>query len=277
VTELTLHRRLPHPIDRVWRAVTEPAELAAWFVGPPAPWTPALGETFTALDSEGRITVCEPPRAFAWEWDIQRFRFDLAPDGDGTRLTFTHRYDPSYGPADQHAVGWETYFTRLDAHLAGGSLDELEAHEQRQLSLGDGPELRLRRRVFHPVERVWRALTDGAELAQWFPGELEVVEAEAPRLLVARWHGETLRFELEADGDAAVLRFTHAFGDRDVAARTAAGWDRCLARLDALLAGGALSERDSLALWPQVHERYAETFGVDPEIGRRAYAEHPAT
>ena len=33
----------------------------------------------------------------------------------------------------------------------------------------------------------------------------------------------------------------------------------------------------ALELWPDVHERYAERFGVDPEIGRRAYAEHRAT
>ena len=42
---LHFERTLPHPVARVWRAVTEPAELAQWFVGPVA-WTPALGETF---------------------------------------------------------------------------------------------------------------------------------------------------------------------------------------------------------------------------------------
>jgi hypothetical protein len=29
--------------------------------------------------------------------------------------------------------------------------------------------------------------------------------------------------------------------------------------------------------WPDVHERYASAWGIDPEIGRRAYAAHPAT
>jgi predicted acyl esterase len=106
---------------------------------------------------------------------------------------------------------------------------------------------------------------------------MEVVEADAPRLLVARWNGSTLRFALEADGDATWLRFTHAFTDPGQAALTAAGWDRCIVRLEAVLNGGTLDEPASLELWPWVHERYAERFGVDPEIGRRALAEHPAT
>jgi uncharacterized protein YndB with AHSA1/START domain len=29
-----LERRLPHPVERVWRAVNEPSELAQWFVAP---------------------------------------------------------------------------------------------------------------------------------------------------------------------------------------------------------------------------------------------------
>ena len=74
-----------------------------------------------------------------------------------------------------------------------------------------------------------------------------------------------------------MLTFTHAFADRDTSARTAAGWDRAFARVDALLAGAEMSEAASLEAWPAVHERYAQAFGVDPEIGRAAYAAHPLT
>ncbi len=38
-----------------------------------------------------------------------------------------------------------------------------------------------------------------------------------------------------------------------------------------------MSEAESFADWPAVHERYAKTFDVDPDLGRRAYAEHPRT
>lgn len=38
----------------------------------------------------------------------------------------------------------------------------------------------------------------------------------------------------------------------------------------------ALDERASLALWPHVHDRYAEAFGIFPAIGR-VYAERVAS
>ena len=142
---------------------------------------------------------------------------------------------------------------------------------------GDRHTLRFERRLEHSVERVWRAITEPGELGQWFPPEeaLNVTESDPPRLLAGTWFGDSLRFELTPDGAGCVLVFTHAFDDRDTAARTAAGWDRCLARLEALLAGEPMGEKESLEAWPAVHERYAEEFGVDPGLGRRAYEEHP--
>ena len=125
---LRVERRLAHPVERVWRAVTEPAELARWFVAE-AHWTPAAGEEFEAAGQKGRVTVVEPPHRFAWEWHVESYSFELTPDGDGTVLVFTHVFNPEYGPSWQHAAGWETYFDRLDAHLAGGFLSEEDAHQ----------------------------------------------------------------------------------------------------------------------------------------------------
>jgi uncharacterized protein YndB with AHSA1/START domain len=312
---LRFERRFAHPVERVWRAVTAPEELAHWFVAP-VPWTPALGETFGAAGQRGEIVALQEPTLLRWTWGEERYSFELESDGDGCRLVFTHVFDERYGPAAQHAAGWETYLDRLDVHLAGGALSEEDAHAAigelheryaarfaqdpapgrrmiatmafRDLTLdadededevaGDGAvRLRLERRYRHPVERVWRAISEPDELAQWFPADapLEIVERVAPTLLVATWFGDAVRFELTPDRDGCRLVFTHAFSDRDVAARTAAGWDRCFARLDALLAGAPMDEAASLELWPLVHERYAETFDVDPEIGRAAYAAHP--
>ena len=124
---LRLERRLDHSIERVWRAVTEPAELACWFVAE-ASWTPAVGERFEAGGEHGRITAVDPPRLLAWTWGPERYSFELTPDGDGCLLVFTHVFNPEFGPDWQHAAGWETYFNRLDAHLAGGHLSEQDAH-----------------------------------------------------------------------------------------------------------------------------------------------------
>jgi uncharacterized protein YndB with AHSA1/START domain len=124
---LRIERRLAHPVERVWRAVTEPAELERWFVAP-VPWTPELGEVFAAGGESGRVTELEPPRSIAWTWGAERYRFELAPQAEGCLLVFTHVFNPDLGPAWQHAAGWETYFDRLDAHLAGGFLSEEDAH-----------------------------------------------------------------------------------------------------------------------------------------------------
>lgn len=127
---LRFERRLPHPQERVWRAVTEPQELARWFVVAEVPWTPVAGEEFEAGGDTGRITELDAPRKLAWEWGAERYSFELTADGDdATTLVFTHVFNPELGPGWQHAAGWETYFARLDAHLAGGHLTEEEAHE----------------------------------------------------------------------------------------------------------------------------------------------------
>ena len=47
-------RHLPHSVDRVWRAISEPAELDRWFVATP-PWTPTAGEIFEAFGQSGRV------------------------------------------------------------------------------------------------------------------------------------------------------------------------------------------------------------------------------
>jgi uncharacterized protein YndB with AHSA1/START domain len=120
---LRVERRYRHSVERVWRAVTEPAELARWFVAE-AQWTPALDEEFPG----GRITELDPPHRFAWIWGDQLFAFELTADGDGCRLVFTHVFDPDAGPPWQHAAGWETYFDRLEAHLDGGHLSEEDTH-----------------------------------------------------------------------------------------------------------------------------------------------------
>ena len=180
-------------------------------------------------------------------------------------LVFTHVFDARYGPAAQHAAGWETYLARLDAHLAGGALSEERAHaaigelhERYAARFGEDPApgrrmiatmafrgltlerrrpmLRLERRYGHPVERVWRAITEPDELAHWFPSDepLEVSESDAAAPARGTWFGDELRFELRPDGDGCRLVFTHAFADRETrpARRPAGiaasrGWTRC--------------------------------------------------
>ena len=161
---------------------------------------------------------------------------------------------------------------------------------------GDRAGVRFERRLAHPPERVWRAITEPDELAAWFPDTIEgefgpgaevrfpkfvemglpstgtVTEFDPPRLLAFTWGPSTLRFELEPDGDGCRLVFMDSL-PREESAKNAAGWEVCLADLESRLAG---QDSDGLSQdhWSELHEHYAERFGVDPEVGRRAMREY---
>ena len=99
-----------------------------------------------------------------------------------------------------------------------------------------------------------------------------MTEVDAPHRLAWTFGGERYSFELAAHADGCRWVFTHVFDDRALAAQTAAGWEVYLLRLEPHLAGGYLSEEQAHESWEEVHERYAERFGVDPSPGRRFLA-----
>ena len=124
------------------------------------------------------------------------------------------------------------------------------------------PALKFERSYSHPVEKVWRAITDPGELAHWFPAQMtfeprvgapvsfvfpdggmpssegEIKELDPPRVFVFSWEDELLTFELEPAGDGAcVLRFTHILSERGQAAGVAGGWHLCFEELEKRLAG----------------------------------------
>jgi uncharacterized protein YndB with AHSA1/START domain len=141
--------------------------------------------------------------------------------------------------------------------------------------------LRFERRLAHPVETVWQAVTQPAELAHWFPAEVtvdlrvggamtfdqgegeptggEVTELDPPRVLAFLWGEDQLRVELEPDDRGCVLRFTHVIGDERRAARDAAGWHVCLDALERRLAGEPPAGPHSGlgSPWEPLYEEYA--------------------
>lgn len=147
--------------------------------------------------------------------------------------------------------------------------------------------LRFTRRFRHPPAKVWRALTEPAHLSAWFPTDIDgeratdaalrfnfrhgegppiegrMLRYEPPAVLEFRWgNDETLRFELQPDGDGCVLTFVNTFGELGKAARDAAGWHTCLDTLGYHLEGqpapGTPAER-----WQYVNARYVERFGPE--------------
>ncbi|MCO5995130.1 SRPBCC family protein [Actinoallomurus rhizosphaericola] len=158
------------------------------------------------------------------------------------------------------------------------------------LETADGRSvLRFERRLAHPVEKVWRALTDPAHLAHWFPsaveeidlrlggevrftqeyeeiplGSGEIAELDPPHVLAFTWYEDPLRWELRPDGEGCLLVFTHTFTDRPMAGSFATGWEACLSALGSALAGAPT--RPAPEDYPERHDAYAEAFGLDEGV-----------
>src|SRR3954468_651225 len=82
-------RPLAHPVERVWRAVTEPEELAHWFPAGVSVDLRVGGAIAFALGDDGEVTELAPPRRFAFTWGEQLLRFELEPYDGGCLLRFT--------------------------------------------------------------------------------------------------------------------------------------------------------------------------------------------
>ncbi|MBO0703849.1 MAG: SRPBCC domain-containing protein [Candidatus Dormibacteraeota bacterium] len=91
----------PHPPERVWRALTDPAALALWLM--PNDFQPRLGHRFTFQteplppDFDGivhcEVTELDPPRRLAYTWSggpgvDTLVRYRLEREDTGTRLHF---------------------------------------------------------------------------------------------------------------------------------------------------------------------------------------------
>lgn len=121
---LRFTRRLAHPPATVWRALTEPEHLAAWF-----PTTidgdRAAGARlrFRHRDDagppiDGEMLRFEPPRLMELRWGDDVLRFELAPDGDGSVLTFTDTFD-EVGRAARDGAGWHACLDLLGYEVDG--------------------------------------------------------------------------------------------------------------------------------------------------------------
>lgn len=137
---LRYERRLRHPIEVVWKAITDPNELAVWFnakakIDAHPGGTIDYVNTASGFHTTGRITVWDPPRAFGHEWHIApnpqlpngepkgAIRWSLERDGDFTILTatFTGLTKPT---GLRFAPGTHAYLDRLEAHLEHAALPD---------------------------------------------------------------------------------------------------------------------------------------------------------
>jgi uncharacterized protein YndB with AHSA1/START domain len=121
---LHFERHFAHPIEKIWRALTEPEELRGWF---PAriegEWKAGATLRFVFPDeeeapSQGTVLEIEPLRLLAYIWEQEQLRWELEPTASGCKLTFTSTLDPAY-PLLGTITGWHVCLDLLHAQLAG--------------------------------------------------------------------------------------------------------------------------------------------------------------
>ncbi|WP_017626198.1 SRPBCC family protein [Nocardiopsis chromatogenes] len=188
---LRMERRLAHPVEEVWRAVTEPERLSRWYPFAVVAMDLRVGGAMRFDDGEGTVldgvvVELDPPRRFAFSEhapeEMHResddlVRIDLEPDGDGCLLVFTHVFDDRPGAAS-YAVGWDLCLRMLGAVLDGeepdwptppqGSLEErIDALGLGAGRVEEGPGgavLTVERQLSRPAEEVWAEIAgDAAE------------------------------------------------------------------------------------------------------------------
>lgn len=121
---LILVRELRHSREKVWEALTDPAQLREWapFVtdgGLGTVGTVNLTWVGTPTPFRTEITRAEALRVLEYG-DI---RWELEPLGSGTRLTLWHAIDRRF--IAWGAAGWHICFDVLDCYLCGSPIGRI--------------------------------------------------------------------------------------------------------------------------------------------------------
>jgi uncharacterized protein YndB with AHSA1/START domain len=144
----------------------------------------------------------------------------------------------------------------------------------------------------HSPDKVWKALTDPAQLKEWAPfdanaslgqegatvkltivgapseqvSETTITRAEEPKLLQYNWGGGETRWQLEPTADGTRLTL-HAKIDRRFIAMGAAGWHVCFDVMERLLDEAPVGRHVGMSMmqdpgWRRLNEEYSKQFGV---------------
>lgn len=101
---IIIEQTFPCPLEKVWRAITDPAQMRQWYFEQLPDFQPVLGFK-TRFDVEGpertfphvwEITEVVPGEKIVYNWHYEEYTgdsevtFELQAQGDTTRLRLTH-------------------------------------------------------------------------------------------------------------------------------------------------------------------------------------------
>ena len=129
---VVVERELPHPPEKIWRALTQPHLIEAWLMK--NDFKPVVGHRFNLRGDWGGVLDCEvlvvePNKALSYTWNFAHpdaafnltsvVTFTVIPTNKGTLLRmeqvgFRPDQRQAFGGAN---AGWQQFFARLEEVL----------------------------------------------------------------------------------------------------------------------------------------------------------------
>ncbi len=125
--QLRFTRELAHPQEKVWRAITEPEHMQAWFPQHVSgEWVPGGRLTFSSPDGrgpdfDGEVLAYQPQSLVEFRWGPDVIRMELEGRPDGCTLTLLDTF-AELGKAARDAAGWHECLDRLSDYLDAGKV-----------------------------------------------------------------------------------------------------------------------------------------------------------
>lgn len=129
---VVVERDIPHPAEKIWRALTQPHLIAEWLMQ--NDFSPTVGHRFQLRGEWGGVLDCEvlaiePNRSLSYTWNFDNddpayglksvVTWTLTPSGAGTHLRMEQagfRPDQKQAYGGAHA-GWKGFFEKLEGVL----------------------------------------------------------------------------------------------------------------------------------------------------------------
>jgi len=135
---LILVRELRHSPERVWQALTDPAQLREWAPFDADGSLGAVGNTakLTTVGApmphvtETKVTRADAPEVLEYNWGDHSMRWELEASGRGTRLTLWTNIGRRF--IAMGAAGWHIAFDVLDRLLSGKPIGRFVGPEARK-------------------------------------------------------------------------------------------------------------------------------------------------